>query len=284
MRHFKFNNALVFSPFHIRKNAQIFDFRQFTAVYLDMAINQNGFLRGQVGNLVNRKLGSINVIQTKAGRRIKQSEGTKECSHDFGVASRASFTIRFGLIEIHQNLYDGQMINRLNKQIYRALRSNPDQVAGMMSMDHAVLSRLVGFQFNEKNHMEDYLFLDPKIHLDHNQQLHIQLPEFDIIRAVRMPKKCDKIIMHFQVVDLNFPDQSSEKIKSVEFEMEDFFHVPIAEPQHWIIDCHAVKNKTILVGLNIHYISQHTTTNGTKEYLLNTKDFNTAAIISAFKI
>lgn len=243
-----------------------------------MAINQNGFLRGQVGNLVNRKLGNINVIQTKSGRPVKQSKATKDCASDFGVASKAAYTIRFGFIEIHQNLYDPQMINRLNKQVYRALRSNPDQLSGSMSMDHAILKRLVGFQFNEKNHLEDYFYLDPEIQLNQEKQLSIQLPEFDILKTVRMTKDCHNIILHFQIVSFNFEKQTPEVIKSITMETAVNYKDPIVKAQQWTIDCSKSKNKIILIGFNIHYIVK----NGSKEYLLNDKEFNTASIIGAF--
>lgn len=76
------------------------------------------------------------------------------------------------------------MINRLNKQVYRALQSNPDQLSGNMSMERAILKRLVGFQFNEKNHLEDYLYLDPKLFLDKDEQLTIRFHEFDVLKAI----------------------------------------------------------------------------------------------------
>lgn len=244
-----------------------------------MAINQNGFLRGQVGNLVNRKLGNINVIQTKAGRPVKQSQATKDCASDFGVASKSAYTIRFGLIEIHQNLYDGQMINRLNKQVYRALRSNPDQLSGYMSMDRAILKRLVGFQFNEKNHLEDYLYLDPEIALDQEKQLTIKFPEFDLLKTVKMTKICHKITLCFQIIACNFTQQTSTLIKDIALETDINYKDPMIQAQQWTIDCSDLTNQIIIIGFNIHYIAK----NGNKEYLLNDKDFNTAAIIGAFK-
>jgi len=245
-----------------------------------MAINQNGFLRGQVGNLVNRKVGNINVIQTKSGRPVKQSQATKDCARDFGVASKAAHNIRFSFTEIHQNLYDSQMINRLNKQVYRALRSNPDQRSGCMSMDHAILKRLIGFQFNEKNHLEDYLYLDPEIHLNQDKQMTIQIPEFDILKTVRMTKTCHKIIMHFQIKSFNFAQQTSEVIKNIEMEIDVKYDDTIIQAKTWTVDCSGSKNNIMLVGFNIHYIIK----SGVKEYLLNDKDFNTAAIIGAFTI
>ncbi|WP_181151401.1 hypothetical protein [Sphingobacterium gobiense] len=54
-----------------------------------MATNENGYLRGQVGNLVSRKVGTKNIVQTKPGRKIRQTESSKSAAADFGYASAA---------------------------------------------------------------------------------------------------------------------------------------------------------------------------------------------------
>lgn len=92
---------------------------------LGVGINYNGFIRGLVGSLVNRKVGNKNYLQSRP-YSVKQTDDTKRAGKDFGKVSRAGALIRTCFGAVHQDLYDGQIGNRFNRQIYRAIKTNLD--------------------------------------------------------------------------------------------------------------------------------------------------------------
>lgn len=62
-------------------------------VSLGVGINYNGFIRGLVGSLVDRKVGNKNYLQSSP-YRVKQTDDTKRAVKDFGKVSRAGALIR----------------------------------------------------------------------------------------------------------------------------------------------------------------------------------------------
>lgn len=245
-----------------------------------MAINKNGVLSGQVGPLVYRNVDGDQIVQTKPKQNPKQTAATKEASIDFGIISKTARLIRSGLIETHQKLYDSKMVNRLNEQVSRALRANPDQTTGLMSMDLAKLKRLVDFQFNADYHMHDVLYLDPEIKLSDKAILSIDLPGFDILRAVKMPENCRKIALNFNLMAIDFKMQKHTAVGNIVLEAEAYINHSKVDPQSWQVNCSPYQNQTLFVGLHIDYLAYH----GKYLQILNSKTCHPASIVAAFHI
>lgn len=244
-----------------------------------MGINDNGFIRGLVGPLVNRKVGNKNYLQSRP-YRVKQTDDTKRASKDFGNVSRAGALIRMCFGEIHQQLHDGQMGNRLNRQIYRAIKTNLDCDKGSRALSNCVLDRLVNFQFNENCHMQDYLFIDPLISLNKKKDLQISFPEFDIKRALVLPEKCNAVVFKFHAFSFDFDELEHKEIKDTEWEYDLKYKQDPIPAKTLTIKCGEFIGSSIFIGFTILYLEK----DSRRSNVLNEIDFNAASILVAFQL
>jgi hypothetical protein len=244
-----------------------------------MGVNDNGFIRGLVGPLVNRKVGDKNYVQSRP-KPVKQKEDTKKAGREFGTVSRAGALIRTYLSEIHQQLHDGQMGNRLNRQIYRAIKTNLDREKGSRTLSNCVLDRLVNFQFNEICPTQDYLFIDPAISLSKKKKLKVSFPEFDMKRATILPKRCNAIVFKFQAFAFNFDQLRSVVIQDTEWEYDVKYKENIIPEKSLSIACGDFVGSSIFVGFTILYLAK----DRRRPNILNEKDFNPASILTAFQL
>lgn len=172
-----------------------------------MAIIENGYLRGQIGNLVNRKLGNKNVVQTKPSEKIRQTEWTKAAASDFGKASSAGSLIRRSFLSAHLQMHDSEMHNRLVKCMNRVLRGNGTSNQGYTSIREGNINRLIDFQFNENCHVYDYVYFDPIVSFDDVGNANIILPPLAGDNNFLWPKNCSQLITRIEVVGLRFDFQ-----------------------------------------------------------------------------
>lgn len=248
-------------------------------VSLGMGINDNGFIRGLVGPLVNRKVGNKNYLQSRP-HRVKQTDDTKRASKDFGNVSRAGALIRMCFGEIHQGLHDGQMGNRLNRQIYRAIKTNLDCEKGSRTPSNSILDRLVNFQFNENCHMQDYFFIDPVVSLNKKKDLKISFPEFDIKRALVLPDKCNAVVFKFHAFSFDFDEFEPTEIKEVEWEYDIKYRENVIPAKNLIIKCGDFAVSSIFVGFTMLYLEK----GSYRSNVLNEVNFNPASIMAAFQL
>ncbi|WP_333863995.1 hypothetical protein [Sphingobacterium sp.] len=243
-----------------------------------MGINDNGFIRGLVGPLVNRKVGNKNLLQSRP-YRVKQTEDTKRAGKDFGNVSRAGALIRMCLSLIHQELHDGQMGNRLNRQLYRALKTNLDRPKGLRTLNTCALDRLVNFQFNENCHMHDYLFIDPVVSVNENNELNISFPEFESSSALVVHKKCNAIVFKFHAFAFDFEMSDFIEIKDTEWEYDIIHKEHTIPAKSLTIECADYAGKSIVVGFTILYLYK----DSRRSTVLNEIDCNPASILAAFQ-
>lgn len=244
-----------------------------------MAIIKDGYLRGQVGNVVHRKLGTQQVLQTRPGRKVKQTASTMEAAEDFGYASSAGALIRQAFVNTHQKLCDDKMHNRLIQNIHRAMRCSPHR--GFNSLTEGNIQRLEGFQFNPNCHLQDYLFVDPKVTLGDSRQICIHFPSFHRLKHLYVPKDCQNIVLQIEVIGLKFwaktlTFSSTKEIEITTYGVSD----PIIPQQTLCFDPLTDSCDGILVGMSVLYIDKV----GSRHILRNTRELHPAAIIAAFRV
>ncbi len=261
------------------KMNKILDIGSFWWYIYCMGINDNGYIRGLVGPLVSRKVGTKNYIQGKP-HRVKQNVDTKNAGKDFGQASRAGAAIRqaFGLV--HQALHDGQMGNRLNRQIYRAMKTNINDDRGTLCLNNCKLDRLVNFQFNENFHMQDALNIDPTVSLTDENQIEISFPIFHINRALLIPKDCNAIAFKFHTFSFNFKEREFTEVKDEEWEIDIVYGQDPIPAKMISIPCNEFVGTPILVGFTIIYLYK----DGRRCNVLNEVDCTPATILAAFQL
>lgn len=244
-----------------------------------MAILENGNLKGLVGNLVFRKSNKKTIVQTGPGHKTKQTQATKAAAIDFGHVSTAGSRIRHIMSEIHLNMHDGTMHNRLINQLKRVTRANRAPV-GQKRICGGKIDRLINFQFTEKCHMHDYMHFDPEIKLLSTKQIAIQFPRFDMQKDIQRPKYCNLMKINLMVAIFNFDEQ--QYIRWHKHQIPINLQAPSkdVELEELLFDINYKDAETVLIGMNIEYYERF----GENYSLLNNKDLHPAAIVGAFII
>lgn len=246
-----------------------------------MAIIENGYLRGQIGNLVNRKVGNKNVVQTKPSDKIKQTKWTEAAARDFGTASSAGSLIRRAFKSLHLDMHDSGMHNRLVKHIQRVLRGYGKDQQGMLLVSRGNIQRLVDFQFNEKCHIYDYVYFDPQVSFEPNGNTSISLPSLNTQRNFFIPKNCSHVMLKIESVGFHFRQKRFETIGTHEIELPIYSqHGKETDPQTLVFEVKDVHYDSIIVSLSIRYITK----NGSYTFLLNSEDLNPAGIIATYNL
>lgn len=244
-----------------------------------MAINENGYIRGQIGNIVNRKVGDKNVMQTKPARKTRQTAKTKAAASDFGTASSAGALIRSAFIEAHQELHDSGMHNRLVKQLQRVLRGAGKANTGYLQMRHGNIKRLVNFQFNENCHIHDYVFFDPEITMDESGAVNIQLPAYERHQNLFLPPTATNICLLFDVMAFNFSRKNYTPLGTAEVDLKLYGKERNREePKLLTIASDGAKYDIVLVTLAVNYLNVQKN----RFFMLNNKELNPVAILAAF--
>ena len=244
-----------------------------------MGINDNGYIRGLVGPLVSRKVGTKNYIQSRP-HRVKQNTETKNAGKDFGQASRAAASIRQAFNLVHQKLHDGQMGNRLNRQVYRAMKTNISDDRGTLCLNNCALDRLVNFQFNDNCHMQDALNIDPAVKLTEDNEIEVSFPIFDIKRALLLPKGCNAIAFKFLTFSFDFKEREFAEVKDEEWEIDIVYDQGQIPAKTISIACNEFVGTPILIGFTIVYLHK----DGRRCTVLNEVDFSPASILAAFQL
>jgi hypothetical protein len=244
-----------------------------------MAFIENGNLKGLVGNVVFRQSNEKSIVQTIPGRKPKQAKGTKTAATGFGNISKIGAYIRTMMSEVHVNLHDSNMHNRLITQLQRVMCPSGD-LSYAESIRNPKIDRLVNFQFNEKCHLQDFMHFDPEFRLLDNQQLTIQFPKFDKTKDFRQPKNCDLLIINLSVAMLNFDKQQYIQVHSPQIPLNLHTRPKIVELEQLSFDVNYQDVTTVLVGMNIEYYGFHRQ----KHLLLNSKSLHPAAIVGAWSI
>lgn len=242
-----------------------------------MAIIKNGYLRGQVGDLVNRKVGDLHVVQTKPNDEINQTRWTKAAANDFGEASTIGALIRRAFINCHQKMYDKNMPNRLIKQIQRAMYGYGKKNLGCMSLEDGNIQRLVNFQFNENCHLQDYLYFDLTVSMDDDRILQVDIPALPPDRLLKIPLRCNLIRIQIDVVGFDFKSKKRVYFKTQDVEIKLHGQEETVPEQSLFFECDQA-SKQIIVCCSLLYLTdtdKHT-------YLHNHKKLHPTAIIGAF--
>jgi hypothetical protein len=244
-----------------------------------MAVIDNGYLRGQIGNVVNRKVGAQNIVQTKPTGKIRQTECTQAAATDFGTASAAGSLIRRAFNSLHLKLHDHGMHTRLVKRMQRVLRGNGKTMKGHMQIKNGNIKRLVDFQFNENCHLHDYLYFDPEVTLDERGRISIQLPAIKTSSNFYLPKRCSHIVVEFDIKGFNFSRKCFQSIGSYEIELP-LYGKDRQEENEQTLEFNILDEPfdSVLVVLSIRYLYK----DGTHTYLRNSETLNPVGIIAAF--
>ncbi|WP_343554948.1 hypothetical protein [Sphingobacterium sp.] len=244
-----------------------------------MAIIENGYLRGQTGNLVNRKVGDKNVVQTKPSDKMRQTIWTEAAASDFGTASAAGAIIRRAFDAVHQKLHDSEMHNRLVKRMQRVLFGNGKHNPGYQRVSRGNIQRLVDFQFNKNCHIYDYLYFDTTVNFATKGTILIHMPELKGEENFYWPKACSHIVLKIKIIGFSFDKRQARTIGSHEIELTRY-NSESQKAKTLTFDSTGNDYDIILVSLSTLYLDKRTN----YAFLLNSIDLNPAGIIAAHNL
>lgn len=172
------------------------------------------------------------------------------------------------------------MGNRLNRQVYRAMKTSISDAKWTLCLNNCSLDRLVDFQFNENFHMQDALSIDPAVKLTEENQIDISFPKFDVNRALLLPKNCNAIVFKFHAFSFNFKEREFAEIKNEEWEIDIVYDQDPISAKTISIPCNEFAGNPVLVGFTIIYLHK----NGRRCNVLNAIDCTPATILAAFQL
>lgn len=250
-----------------------------------MAIIKKGVLRGQVGNVITREIGDLQIMQSKAGRKVKKNLKPKQASQEFGQLSRLGSTIRSYFTDRTFAGYDSAMNTRLIQQLKRTFYTDHQADTGARSLLHADLQRLVGFQFNAHSHLQDYMHFDPILQRQDLKTLTVDIPAVDksLEHWFKLLNDTHTIVLHFTLVGLDLTNNyllffKAEKLEYTRLSNKEAEEYPA---QRISLNLQNTPPQTfLLLGLSMVYLSSI----AGHPSVQNNKDFNPSALIGAWLV
>lgn len=245
-----------------------------------MAVLDNKFrVRGTIGNLSYRVVGSKNIIQIKPGKGImKQTPATKECASEFGLASSTAYMIRKAFYPAIQGLSDGGMVNRFTSKVLKAICLNRQGNRGTRDLHGGELSYLENFQFNTHSPLHENLLVQPRVAVNENQ-LSVHLPAFDVLRELKTPDLCAETSIRILAVAFNFKKEFHQYFGHHEIVIPR--GKKVQEAVDWICPEQVPAGCVILVSMSLHHWNGGTDL--MEKFSLNSKELMPSAIIAAFE-
>ncbi len=235
-------------------------------------VDKKGFIRGRIGNMVYRKVGNTNIIQSRPSR-VRQTVATKESALEFGLASSTSKVIRHMFAGL-SHYADGGMINRLNNTVLNAIRNGNGALRGQRDLHQSDLSLLVDFQFNRNSPLYETLAVTPVVSVENNGSVKLSMP------AIGKDKMCwladaNGCSLRFTVMAVDFKKQYYQLLGHHEVETRD----RMLDQLEWTAPERAESGSIVLVALSVVFHAP----DGIRRdgIVLNDKDFYPAAIVAA---
>lgn len=236
-----------------------------------MAIYNGKNIKGSIGNVSFTPKGAVNIVRIKPGKGgVKQTAATKRSAALFGqLISPFSKLVRNSFFPITNGMHDGAMVNRMNSSISSLIYQHREE-NGSFNFNADSFLRLRGFNFNIHSPLDKSLLFPIQI-LEKDRELSVLLPEFNICKNFKFPKKSRSCVLSLQMVHFHL---SSGKFR-------------IFTPEKLIINSNKtvqdavtfnypiVKGTLCLAGISLLY------ENDSGPFQMNHKGFHPSAIISA---
>ena len=168
-----------------------------------MAIFDGKNLKGSIGNLVFSQHGKKTVVKSKPGAGgVRQTAATKKSASVFGKhISPFAKQIRLAFNPIHQGLYDGTMVNRMNSAVSTVIHQHLEN-GDDFNFNEKSFQRLDGFDFNVHSPLYQSLLIKPTVSFYENHA-EFHLPSFSISKNIRFPKNYSACTLQIQVALVN---------------------------------------------------------------------------------
>ncbi|HEY1025683.1 MAG TPA: hypothetical protein VGE26_11000 [Sphingobacteriaceae bacterium] len=238
-------------------------------------IDNQGKIRGSVGNYSYRVVGDKNLLQSKPGK-VKQTANTKESASEFGLASTSAKVIRSCLYALIQGRHDGGMINRLQQTVYHAIKTGTG-TRGNRTLYDGDLSKLLGFEFNNRSPLSEVLKIKPSAVMDGSGRILVTIPSFKTRRDMKMPSRANGCYLRVVVTALNF---SSAYFQYTGHQQLNIQASSVHEEQTLTFDQEIPQGCVVLISMSLHFYTPQTLVG---EIVLNSDELNPVSLIGIFK-
>jgi len=244
-----------------------------------MAVLDKKGVRGRIGPLTYRVVGSKNIIQSRPGEgTVKQTLASRICACEFGVASNTARAIRQIFYPVYQGLNDGGMINRLTSSVLKVIKGNREKNRGERDIHGGDLGYLNNFQFNTNSPLEESFLVRPLVELNEERKLTVTLPAFNVYKELKIPEKSNVHTIRITAAAFNFEQEFYQYCGIHNFEIKR--GKTKQEALEWVCPDLMPAGCIILVSMSLLF-SFNPYNMGT--IVLNSKELQPAAIIAAFE-
>ncbi|SHG38376.1 hypothetical protein [Pedobacter caeni] len=240
-----------------------------------MARLKGKFLIGTIGNLTFKTDKKGQILQRKIGKgHIKQTKATKTTARVFGKASSFSLCVRKNFGYVMGDHYDGEMVNRFNKENFAIFRQcyQPETERYEFKTDY--FQRLNGFDFNVASPLKNSLWLVPSVQLS-GRELLIRLPDCEIQTDFKFPTKSNICTLELMIYLISIRTGFEKQINLEPLQISN--DQKIIPAREWKVE---IPDGCICItGMLLYYYDYHSQQQ--VKIPINHKEFNPAAILDA---
>lgn len=180
-----------------------------------MAIMNGKFIRGAVGPVVFRKVGTRQIVSAKGNTGRRQTANTKKAANTFGMATSLSVQIIEAYAPLTDKSNDSKLFNRWNKELISILSRCRDSETRKFNFDEDSFDKLPGIEFNINSLLGDSLMVKPKLTVN-KEVLNVFLPKFDVKSVLKFPHGSYRCELTFGVMLFRLKD--GMKLDSAEYQ------------------------------------------------------------------
>jgi hypothetical protein len=171
-----------------------------------MAKQKGKFLRGVVGPVSFKVVRDEQIVTSrKAPGTTNQSEGTKASNKIFGKLSSLGASIR-EIYAVNQGSYfDSSVNSRLTGTLRNILSACQDKQTKVIKFKTKSFTNLVGFNFNDKARMDDFLSFKPRVSIKAGV-LTVAFDSLTIAKQLKFPMKSFRCVVTIGVSKFNLTE------------------------------------------------------------------------------
>jgi hypothetical protein len=239
-----------------------------------MAKRVGKFLKGLVGGTVLKEYRGKQLLIIKPHFNPDHlTEGTKKAAKTFGSASIVAYWIRTALRAVITKFHDGTMNYRLNTAVLNCLNAAQDQESRSFQFDPESFNGLRGFEFNVGSPLKNNFFAQPVTSISANT-LEVAFPQIQVPNDIKFPKGSTyvRLVIGAVMLDLVYGHVNLISLQSMDIQNN---RAAPAPPRTFEF---AVEPGCLCVtAISLQYFE--TTFAG--DFIINSKTFNPAAVLSA---
>jgi hypothetical protein len=211
-----------------------------------MALQQNIFVSGKIGNLIFYDFRGKPSVRSMPAK-IKQTRATRDSAKLFGKAASIARSVRHGLLPLHSDLSDRTLMNRLNGAMLQCLKTG---IPGCKNFAED-LPFLKGFAMNTEREISWRTNKTVKAHFNSEGKLVVTIPAFNVQDDLSAPAGTKSIILKAGACSISWEDPADADSDCREVVMPYTNSVRTAE--EWVLPVSMKKARIVVMAAAFRY-------------------------------